>query len=250
LITNVPLNHGRIKRWLSAHNFFVTDDNVSLAAWTGNVEAMERHVIDGEDVGLADHNGWTTLHMAVWNMHAEVIDLLLQLIRQHTLSAQNSDHESALHLAIFNDDSDTVKNLLSAGADPASQDINGITPIYWGAQNRSIYAIKALIEAGVDVSVRNRIGVTPMHWAACYGHIDVIQVLRRAGADVSVRNSTGATPMHWAAYNGHVHVIKVLKDAGADVSARDNIGRTPMYFAAQNRHTNAINALKEAGAHS
>jgi ankyrin repeat protein len=209
------LNYASIKPWLSANNLFATDDNVSLAAWTGNIEAMERHVLQGEDISLADKDGWTALHMAVWNMHVDMIELLLQIVRRFSVSAQTADHESALHFAMFNDDSHTVRNLLDAGADPTSKDGHGMTPISVGALFGSIYAIKVLKEGGVDVSVRSH---------------------------------SGASPMHLAAYNGHVDVIKVLKEAGADVSAQDDNGNTPMHFAMQNKHMNAIKALKEAGA--
>ena len=53
--------------------------NLHFAAWTGNKEIVEMLVREGEDVTMQDSYGWTALHLAVWNMHTDIVIFLLEV---------------------------------------------------------------------------------------------------------------------------------------------------------------------------
>src|SRR5436309_9348771 len=76
-------NSASIKAWLSINSTFTasyggTRMNLYFAAWTGDREILQMLVREGEDVTMQDSYGWTALHLAVWNMHTDIVRFLLQ----------------------------------------------------------------------------------------------------------------------------------------------------------------------------
>jgi hypothetical protein len=73
----IPYN---LKRWLSANTLAGQSDiemTVQFAGWTGNPNSLEMRTNRGDDTTSADNFGRRALHLAVWNMHAEAVTLLL-----------------------------------------------------------------------------------------------------------------------------------------------------------------------------
>src|SRR5205814_3400554 len=110
--------------------------NLYFAAWTGDREILQMLVREGEDVTMQDSYGWTALHLAVWNMHTDIVRFLLQTAAQVPwVSTQSQNCLSALHLATCNNDVEVIKILLNVSADLSLKDHNGGTPMHWAAQN-------------------------------------------------------------------------------------------------------------------
>ena len=124
--------------------------NVHLAAWTGNMEVMETCFRRRYDFFSPDTDGWTTLHLAVWNMHVDVVVFLLDIAEEKTWVSQQIRDYSALHFAAWNNDVELIKMLLKAGAGPSRQGDDGSSPMHSAARNGHADAIKALKEAGAD----------------------------------------------------------------------------------------------------
>jgi ankyrin repeat protein/tetratricopeptide (TPR) repeat protein len=212
--------------------FVVSEDTkmtVHFAAWTGNADLMKPHIVSRRQ-NMKDKDGMTALHLAVWNMHLEMVDLLLKS-PVTLVSAENERGWTALHLAVWNNDVAMIEKLVQVGAINAISKNRGNSPMFWAAQNGHVDAIKALKKAGADLAEENVEGWTPMHVAALHGRANMIKVLKNARCDVSARTKTGSTPMHLAVKYGHLDAIKTLIDAGANVSIRDVDGLTPMDLA-------------------
>ena len=159
-----------------------------FAAWSGDRKTLETLVRRDEDITMQDNHGWTALHLAVWTMQVDSVKFLLGIVDKRLwVSAGNIEGVSSLHLATCNNDLEVLELLLNAGA---------------------------------DVEAKNADGETPLHQAAKNGHADAIKALKEAGADVEAKNADGETPLHLAAKNGHADAIKALKEAGADVAAQ------------------------------
>jgi ankyrin repeat protein len=88
---------------------------------------------------------------------------------------------TALHLAIQNNDSETIKTLLKVGA--------------------NFEAKKARCIGGYNT--------TPLALAARLGHVDAAQTLLKAGADIEGKTTDGRTALAIAAYYGKVDAIHV-----------------------------------------
>ena len=175
-----------VKRALSATVFLLlaemtfSIDFIYFAAWIGNVEIIDAKIREG--VGITpDASGTTALHLAVWNMHDDVVNYLLHTRDIKTwVSAQNQDLYSALHLATWNDDGGMIKRLLEAGAKISVQDRNGLTPLHWAARHGNIEAIRVLISSGADIDIRDKQGWQPIHQAEIHGQPVAMGILSQA----------------------------------------------------------------------
>ncbi len=110
-----------------------------------------------------------------------------------------------------------VKRLLARGADLKARDDDGGTPLHWAAWQGSKDTVRLLITKGADLGAKeDREGWTPMHWTASKGHIDVVSLLIEKGAEMDAVSNKGTTPLYWAAREGHRPVAKLLIGKGAD----------------------------------
>jgi len=92
-----------------------------------------------------------------------------------------------------------------------------------------------LIKDGVDVNEKDYNGVTALWYAAQEGHYEMAKILIEHGADLEVKDKYGNTPLWKAVFfsksfpNGEI--IKLLVDGGADVRAENNYGISPLEMA-------------------
>lgn len=158
---------------------------------------------------------------------AEVARLLKQ---KANVNARSEEGEAALHKAAYWGQTDMVKLLIDARADPKIQDLKGKTALRRAYDNPEI--VEILLQAGADVNEVDKQGRTTLHRSAENGHVDVIKVLLPAKANPNLRNSEQMTPLHEAANFGQVEALKMLIDAGGNVNAQDEFNHTPLHFAA------------------
>src|SRR5271170_1254563 len=113
-----------IKRWLSQQPCLAPDNDpttLHFAAWTGNLNAINLSLSSGINAGLRDPDDFTALHLAVFNMHAEAVKMLLEA-NSTVVNMRNKMCFTALEYAVFHHDVELVKLLLAIGADPSLTD--------------------------------------------------------------------------------------------------------------------------------
>jgi len=132
--------------------------------------------------------------------------------------------ESLLHQAAESGDIETVKLLVSEGADVNAKGRYGYTPLYRAAAaDKNGEVVEFLISHGADVHAVvdhfERRGDTPLHVAACENeNVRVLELLVSAGADVNAESKNNWTPLRLAAAtNENVEVTRYLVSQGANV---------------------------------
>ena len=107
-----------------------------------------------------------------------------------------------------------------------------LAPLLMGAVLlESLETVRFLVSQGADVNAHGGGGFTPMTWASMQGHNKIVRFLVSKGADVNARDGYGQTPLRLAVVNGNFRTVKFLVSKGADVNAKDNEGHTPLYGA-------------------
>jgi ankyrin repeat protein len=191
----------------------------------------------------------------------------------------------SLHEAVKAGDIDATKAFLRAGADPNTQDANGVTPLHVAAAHGSVKLAKLLIENGGDVNFLIKEGGTPLMAAsACHkpllvelllskganpnkkGHDDrfplvctfradvtdaeeqlrCIRLLVKKGALINERTYIGITPLMNAAWFGNAEGVVELLWLGADSSLRDNTGKTAAILAFERGYENLAGMIRDA----
>ena len=138
--------------------------------------------------------------------------------------------------------------LLSQGADPDSKQPDGMTALHWAVYLNETPLVKALISKGADATTANSYGVKPISLAALNGNEEIMKVLLAAGADADSELAGGETALMTAARTGIPGVVQLLIDAGADPNATERKGQTATMWAAAAGNTEALKILLEAGA--
>jgi hypothetical protein len=183
--TKGTLNMNSVKRSLSGTALLFlgpektpAPNDLYLSAWTGSGYIASDWPGENAQVPVPDPFGTTALHLAVWNMHDEVVKYLLIGTRKEAwVSWPNQDLVFALHLAAWNDDGEMIERLLEAGAEISVQDKNGLTPLHWAARHGNIKAIDVLVSSGADVDIRDKQGWQPIHQAEIHGQPVAIGIL-------------------------------------------------------------------------
>jgi hypothetical protein len=146
---------------------------------------------------------------------ADVNVLMTKDFRDGYRNRLNRIGASAFLLAAKNDDTELMKVLLAAGADPLKANADKTTPL--------------MVAAGVDIWNPGEDGGStaedePEALAA-------VKMLVELGAGVNDANDRGETALHGAAYRGSQSIVKYLVEKGAKLDARSNQGWTPWTIA-------------------
>ena len=175
---------------------------------------------------------------------------LRTLLAKHAdVNAAQVDGMSALHWAVFRDDTDAVRLLLDAGANVKAANRYGVTPLSLACTNGNAPVIEMLLKAGADPNTVLPGGETALMTASRTGRAEAVKVLIAHDASVNAREpKSGQTALMWAAAEGNVEAIQALLKAGANLHERLDSGYTPLLFAVREGRLNAARALLDAGA--
>lgn len=157
------------------------------------------------------------------------------------------DGMTALHWAVYNDNTDVVKLLLNHAASATAKNRYDITPLTLACENGNADIVRMLLAAGADVNENLRGNESPLMIASRTGKVGAVEVLIRSGADVHAKEWKGQTALMWAASNGSVDVMNALLKAGADRTLALKSGFTPLFFAVRDGKTDAALSLLMSG---
>ena len=209
-----------------------------------------------QDVNIAQPDGMTALHWAVFYQQDEIVS---ELLRQGAKVDCETEYDiTPLSLAVEVGSLESVKTLLTAKANPNHPRLGKETPLMLAARRGDLGIVNALIEAGAEVDAKEVRGQTSLMWAAEAGNTSVVQALIDAGADVDASLPSGFTAFLFAVRQGNSDCACVLLDAGVDVNVamnpKETGGRKPrkgmsaLMLAIESGHFELALELVERGA--
>lgn len=152
--------------------------------------------------------------------------------------------ESALVLAIREGSTAVVQDLLAhPGTDLERRAVNGNTALMMAAFKRDGDTVRALLDKGAKV---NQPGWTALHYAAASGDAAIAQLLIERGAKLdalSPRPSGAVTPLMMAAREGQDGIVRLLLAKGAKAGLKNTEGFTAAQLAKQAGHDKVAGLL-------
>jgi hypothetical protein len=139
---------------------------------------------------------------------------------------------SPLALSAARGDTDMVRLLLDAGADPDVPTHRGMTAL--SVAVRSCGAgpdvISALIAAGADLEDGSGAGLSPLMVAIQEERTEIALLLLAEGADVNTRNQYGDGVLNYAIYWRNPTLIEEAMDRGVDTGQLRLLFETRVYY--------------------
>jgi len=156
--------------------------------------------------------------------------------------------EERMFKAAKNDYERNMTKLLNAGMSPDITDSAGWTPLMWAAAKDNLDTLKLLVSRGADINRRNNRGETALHIAARWSRLDTVRYLISIGARPESLDRLGWPPLMWAAMQGRTEVVRALAESGANMEFRDTNGNTALMMAANRGRTATVQLMLELGA--
>lgn len=214
------------------------DSALMCAAAKGDLNLVKRLLKAGADPKLEDEDGQTAiLYGRKW---PKIVALLKPHASPETLAfieretRKSAEHVEALLPAAMAGDLEKVQAALDAGASVNGTNKSDETALHIAVANQNGELLDLLLKAGADVNARDKYGRTPL-WEAAGGHdLKIIERLIAAGADVNAREKLeGKTPFLKAIgrKQEHLATMRLLARHGADVKAVDDYGRSALSLA-------------------
>lgn len=151
------------------------------------------------------------------------------------INDRNLKDETPLHLAVMQNQPETVKTLLAIGANPTIITKQGDLPLHLAVSASHNECISELLHYNTsrDCNLTNYNGCTPLHIAAREKNLAAVMKLVNAGADVNKRDTLlGRTMLHVAVEEGSVDVTRyLLEQTNIDVNAANYAGNTALHAA-------------------
>ncbi|MBA3455114.1 MAG: ankyrin repeat domain-containing protein [Deltaproteobacteria bacterium] len=237
-----------VNRYGAAPVHYAIAENLADVAW------ILLHAT-GAKISVADHNGWTPLHLAARHGSIRLVRYLLS--RGVARSQPDEDGNTPLHLTT---DVAMAKLLVTRGANLGAANEEGMTPLHsaarWSVCESYPDLVKLLVDAGAPVTRRDRRGRDSLFSFAWGGDADSVALLLKKGADARAKDQNGLTPLHWFALRAATcsspadwrRVVSVLVRAGARFDVADSAGRTPLWLAVAGARGDLVALFLSSGA--
>jgi len=208
--SQVPPSAGELAGYTGLH----------AAAARGDVAAIERLAAASPDALKArDSHGRTPLHVATFVRQRDAVRALIRA--GANTGALENDRYDALTIAAVADDEETLRVLLSLGANAklVTSRYDG-TALIAAAHLGHDGVVRQLIEAGAPLDHVNNLHWTALIEAIVLGdggprHQATVVALLRAGANTQLADRGGQTPLQLARARGYDTMVKALLAAGA-----------------------------------
>jgi ankyrin repeat protein len=162
-----------------------------------------------------------------------------------------------LILAIDRGNTEIVKGLLNAGADPNQAQHSGAlrgggiarTPLIIAAQKGNLAITKLLLEAEANTDLVDEKNQSPLLWAASKNFPEIVSLLLQNKANPGIKENThGQTALNLAVINQYKQTAEILLKSGASPNIPSNDGSFPLAEAVVKQDTDLVNLLIEHGA--
>lgn len=216
------------------------------------LEIMRMLLEAGANPLLTVH-GSNAFHAASWGSRAQALFLLAEKCPQG-LESLDDQGRTPLMIAAQAGDEETLRMLLSLGADVHARDGRGDGVLSYAARCRrggeyNLNRLALLVEKGASLSED---GSQALIAASQSGTVQAVRWLLAAGLDARATvGDSGNTLLHLATHNEHGGVVEALIQGGAEVNAKNVVGHTPLHFAMTGLNPNrwhVISVLLREGA--
>ncbi|XP_028162834.1 E3 ubiquitin-protein ligase MIB1 isoform X5 [Ostrinia furnacalis] len=178
----------------------------------------------GADMTLTNNNGFNALHHAALRGNPSAMKIMLsKLPRSWIVDDAKDDGYTALHLAALNNHAEVAELLVRGGARPDLQNANLQTALHLAVERQHTQIVRLLVAHGADLNICDKDGDTPLHEALRH---HTLQQLRRLQDARDTALLTGLAHTHDKKSSASIACF--LAAHGADLTVKNKKGQTPL----------------------
>ncbi|KAG1674516.1 Transient receptor potential cation channel subfamily A member 1 [Nymphon striatum] len=206
---------------------------------------------------LQDYRGRKLLHFATESDIASVIDMVLTYCPD--LNVTDIDGNTALHVAVMAEKSNSIQHLIQKGAETNILNSKCYGPLHLAVVlNRPLIVANLLAPKQVDGCAVGAQGRTALHFACIHDYYECVNVLAieiclKNGACICQQQHDKSTPLHLACSRGSLEIVRILLHEQNQMvlskclSLEDAQHRTPLHMAAMFNHPDLVKYLVAEG---
>jgi ankyrin repeat protein len=186
---------------------------------------MLRLLLDRDaDPNLCPPTASSALYAAVRANCPDIADCLLDYWAK---PSSDGEIREIWYITITKDYLGLIPRLIDNEVDPNISIVHGYTPLHLAVRQNRSDAVEELLKGGANPNcVTDMFQLTPLHMASSLGQAQIISQLLENGADVNARAFDGATPLLHATRTLHGDIVKILLSSGGNPDMIDAWGLT------------------------
>lgn len=159
-----------------------------------------------------------------------------------------SNEYDNLNNIVFKRRTDILQILVDARVDVTRKDIKGDTPLYWVVHNNDFQSAKLLVEAGAKLNEQDEYGFTYLHEAVDKGYNEIAcMLIDQLNIKIDLQDNLGRAPLFIAVTKNRLEIIQKLIQAKADLTIQDNRGFTSLMEAVVQNRLEILGMLIKSG---
>lgn len=220
---------------------------LQLACSRGEL-ARVKELLSEENLNEKTDTGHTLLHIScISGSGGEMKDLIQFLLKQGVKAIYLTKNQfSALHLATYKGDIDTVNALCEANVDVNITGNSGVTALHITSMCGHVEIAKILLEHGARINAGDAVKFSPLHIACFFGHDKMVECLIANGANINISGGVGDRPLHLACAKGYMKISQILiQEYKVDVNVKDDEEHRPIHFCCKTGNLQILTYLLE-----
>ncbi|XP_071964646.1 ankyrin repeat and SOCS box protein 7-like [Antedon mediterranea] len=208
------------------------DREIRKAVATGNLNKVQKLLLEGASPNTVDSNGWTLLHLAASRGTDRVLRILLQYGGNPEIVDRIGGF-TCLHYAAMHGRTRLARILLEVTKDKFkfidTQSVDGWTPLHVSAHYGRDSFVRTLLHFRASVDMLSSKGTTPLQLAVIKQKLNCVRLLIGAKAKINIQNGF---PLRYAVIKDYHKEVELLLHEGADATlAREEDSQTPLHLA-------------------
>uniref|UniRef100_A0A8D9AB98 Ankyrin repeat domain-containing protein 49 n=1 Tax=Cacopsylla melanoneura TaxID=428564 RepID=A0A8D9AB98_9HEMI len=191
----------------------------------GQVSAWDDDIVGIEDTRNPKDENQRKILEAAENNDKSTLEALLNADIS-LLNAVDKDGYSPLHRACYNGHADMVNILIQRGADIKKTTIDGWMPLHSACKWNNTECVTILLNYGADINAQTNGGLTPLHLAASHSHSrDILMILlSHPNIDPHILSKGNETAQEIARRSGiHYGLFEVIEPCFNELSKENKI---------------------------
>ncbi|XP_049691669.2 E3 ubiquitin-protein ligase MIB1 isoform X1 [Helicoverpa armigera] len=198
----------------------------------------------GADMTLTNNNGFNALHHAALRGNPSAMKIMLgKLPRPWIVDDAKDDGYTALHLAALNNHAEVAELLVRGGARPDLQNANLQTALHLAVERQHTQIVRLLVAHGANLNICDKDGDTPLHEALRH---HTLQQLRRLQDARDAALLTGLAHAHDKKSSASIACF--LAAHGADLTIKNKKGQTPLDLCPDPNLCKTLTSCRKEGA--